>query len=99
MSYHQYNIDDYVHDLSFGQCKELQQVLDCESRVRIYLTDNAHKGGDFAAAIATQWQAHPSNVTWQVYMKFSSAGATVDLKPLVLPAHTGRNTAVSVVLL
>lgn len=46
-----------------------------------------------------QEQAYPSKVTWQVYMKFSSAGATVDLKPLVLPAHTGLNTAVRVVLL
>ena len=46
-----------------------------------------------------QHQSYPSKVTWQVYMKFSSAGATVDLKPFVLPAHTGRNAAVSVVLL
>ena len=45
---HHCNTDDYVRYPSFGQCK--QQVLDCESHARIYLTDNAHDGGDFASS-------------------------------------------------
>ena len=63
--------------------------------------DNIFCAEDSVCMVAqmAQHQSYPSKVTWQVYMKFSSAGATVDLKPFVLPAHTGRNAAVSVVLL